>query len=44
MERVAEADIVFMPYNYMMDQTIRKNFNIILGRSIIIFDEAHNLG
>ncbi len=44
MDRAAGADIVFMPYNYMLDSTIRDNFCINLERSIIIFDEAHNIG
>ena len=39
-----DADIVFMPYNYMLDPTTRQNFKIDISRSIVIFDEAHNLG
>lgn len=42
-DRVKEADIIFMPYNYLLDSSMRKNFNIDLGRSIIIIDEAHNV-
>jgi Rad3-related DNA helicase len=43
MDRAEEADIIFMPYNYILDPTTRQSFNIDVGRSIIIFDEAHNL-
>lgn len=43
-ERVTDADIIFMPYNYMLDDSMRQNFKLDLQRSIIIFDEAHNVG
>lgn len=39
----ATADIVFMPYNYLLDGAIRKTIKINLQNSIVIFDEAHNL-
>ena len=32
-----------MPYNYIIDWTIRKNLFLNLSNSIIIFDEAHNV-
>lgn len=38
-----EADIIFMPYNYLLDKKYRENFNIDLGNAIIIVDEAHNI-
>ena len=41
-DRVAGADLVFMPYNYLIDEKIRENFEINYVNSIIIFDEAHN--
>ncbi|EPY32008.1 regulator of telomere elongation helicase 1 [Strigomonas culicis] len=39
-----EADIVFMPYNYMFDPSLRRQMALELKSSIIIIDEAHNLG
>ena len=32
-----------MPYNYLIDEKIRENFNIDWGNSVIIIDEAHNI-
>lgn len=32
-----------MPYNYLIDEKIRENFDIAQANSIIIFDEAHNI-
>ena len=32
-----------MPYNYLIDEKIRENFEINYNNSIIIFDEAHNI-
>ena len=37
------ADIVFLPYNYILDPEARKAQNIDLTDSVLIFDEAHNL-
>ena len=42
-DRAAGADVIFMPYNYMIDEKIRENFEIEFKNSIIIFDEAHNI-
>jgi regulator of telomere elongation helicase 1 len=39
----ASAEIIFIPYNYIVDPASRKSQNIQLENSIIIFDEAHNL-
>ncbi|KAI8817649.1 helicase C-terminal domain-containing protein [Fimicolochytrium jonesii] len=39
----SQADIIFLPYNYLIDQTSRKSQNIDVKNSIIIFDEGHNL-
>lgn len=41
-----KADIVFSPYNYILDERIRcKNEMLMEGlmRSVIVFDEAHNI-
>jgi DEAD_2 len=37
------ADVVFMPYNYLVDPEVRRNLTISLADSVLIFDEAHNL-
>jgi regulator of telomere elongation helicase 1 len=37
------AEIIFMPYNYIIDPSIRLTLNLEMNNSIIIFDEAHNL-
>ena len=42
--RVEFADIILMPYNYLVDPKIRENFKIDYDNSIIILDEAHNVG
>lgn len=42
-ELLRRADIIFMPYNYLIDSKTRKNQNITLENSIVIFDEAHNI-
>jgi Rad3-related DNA helicase len=38
-----KADVVFLPYNYLIDEGSRKAQGIDVRNSIIIFDEAHNL-
>ena len=42
-DRANFADIVFMPYNYLIDEKIRENYEIDWSNSILIFDEAHNI-
>lgn len=42
-DQQAIADIVFMPYNYIIDPLIRRSLTVDLRDSIIIIDEAHNL-
>ena len=42
-DRVAGADLIFMPYNYLIDEKIRENFEINYSNAVIIFDEAHNI-
>lgn len=37
------ADIVFMPYNYLLDPKIRYANNIDLKNAIVILDESHNV-
>ncbi|KAK2850793.1 hypothetical protein Q5P01_007069 [Channa striata] len=38
-----QADIVFMPYNYLLDPKSRRAHNIELNGAVVIFDEAHNV-
>ncbi|VDI74443.1 fanconi anemia group J protein [Mytilus galloprovincialis] len=38
-----EIDIVFCPYNYLIDPIIRQNMEISLKDEIVILDEAHNI-
>ncbi|KAM8976031.1 Fanconi anemia group J protein [Pelodytes ibericus] len=42
-ELMKEADIVFCPYNYLMDSQIRESLNILLKDQVVILDEAHNI-
>lgn len=42
-ELMDNADIVFMPYNYLLDPKIRKANKVDLSNTIIILDEAHNV-
>ena len=37
------ADIIFMPYNYLIDPLIRETCDIKLDGHIVILDEAHNI-
>ena len=38
-----EADIIFCPYNYLIDPMIREQLLIDINQHVIIFDEAHNM-
>ena len=40
---MSQVDVVFMPYNYLLDFQIQRTFEINLKDSIIIFDEGHNV-
>ncbi|XP_069082547.1 Fanconi anemia group J protein isoform X2 [Pleurodeles waltl] len=42
-ELMIEADIVFCPYNYLMDPQIRESMEIDLKDQVVILDEAHNI-
>jgi regulator of telomere elongation helicase 1 len=37
------ADLILLPYNYLLDNSIRATLKLEWQNSVIIFDEAHNL-
>eukprot|EP00668_Euglena_longa_P012852 GGOE01015347.1.p1 GENE.GGOE01015347.1~~GGOE01015347.1.p1 ORF type:complete len:1110 (-),score=252.04 GGOE01015347.1:226-3090(-) len=37
------ADIIFLPYNYLVDPDIRRTLQLSLKNNIVIVDEAHNI-
>ena len=39
----SDVQIVFAPYNYLLDRSIRKSLDINLGGQIVMLDEAHNI-
>ena len=42
-EMASTADIVFMPYNYLIDAKTRGGLGIQWANAVLIFDEAHNV-
>ncbi|XP_039741766.1 Fanconi anemia group J protein [Pteropus medius] len=42
-ELMENADIIFCPYNYLLDAQIRESMDINLKEQVIILDEAHNI-
>lgn len=42
-ELSTDADVLFVPYNYLIDPQRRKSLNIAWKDAILIFDEAHNV-
>lgn len=44
-ERIGEADILVMPYNYLFDRQARSQLKLteLLQNAVVIFDEAHNI-
>lgn len=38
-----DADLVLMPYNYLLDPEIRRQMKMVLSDCVIILDEAHNV-
>ena len=39
----SHANLIFCPYNYVLDPEIRKAMNIDLSGSVVVLDEAHNV-
>ncbi|KAJ7427201.1 hypothetical protein BTVI_01785 [Pitangus sulphuratus] len=42
-ELMVGADIVFCPYNYLLDPQIRESMDINLKGQVVILDEGHNI-
>ena len=42
-EVLGEAELVLMPYNYLIDASIREKLQLSLQGAVVVFDEAHNL-
>ncbi|XP_033607674.1 regulator of telomere elongation helicase 1 homolog isoform X3 [Cryptotermes secundus] len=38
-----DADVIFMPYNYILDQKHLKSHGVELTNNVVILDEAHNV-
>lgn len=41
--KLLNADIVFLPYNYLIDPQIRERSSISLEGNIVVIDEGHNI-
>lgn len=39
----SRADLLFMPYTYLLDPVIRSSLGISLAGAVLVFDEAHNI-
>lgn len=39
----AHADLIFAPYNYILDPSIRRSMQLPLENTIVVLDEAHNV-
>lgn len=42
-ESIESSELVFVPYNYLIDPQTRKTQGLDIANSIILIDEAHNL-
>ncbi|KAH6934653.1 hypothetical protein HPB50_026270 [Hyalomma asiaticum] len=43
LDLMPSADIVFCPYNYLIDPFVRKCLSIDLNNAVVVLDEAHNI-
>ncbi|XP_070389958.1 Fanconi anemia group J protein homolog isoform X2 [Dermacentor albipictus] len=43
LDLMPSADIIFCPYNYLIDPVIRKCLSIDLNDAVVVLDEAHNI-
>ena len=42
-DMASRADIIFMPYNYLIDPKLRDAANVPWKGAVLLFDEAHNI-
>jgi len=42
-DMAANAELIFMPYNYLVDVKTRGGIGIRWDNAVLIFDEAHNV-
>jgi len=42
-DRLPFADLLILPYNYVLDEELRQQINLSLEESVIVFDEGHNI-
>jgi Rad3-related DNA helicase len=42
-DTLARADVIFAPYNYLVDPATRRAQGIDLSNTVLLLDEAHNL-
>jgi regulator of telomere elongation helicase 1 len=42
-EAMKSSELLFVPYNYLIDPRVRSNQHLVVSNAILIFDEAHNL-
>ena len=42
-DKSIHSDIIFLPYNYIFDPSIKKRMKIPMKNAILIIDEAHNI-
>ncbi len=41
--RIPKCDILFIPYNYLVNKVFRERIGLSLKDKIILIDEAHNI-
>lgn len=42
-DRLKDADLCILPYNYVLDAELREQINLDLTDAVLIFDEGHNI-
>jgi regulator of telomere elongation helicase 1 len=42
-DRLKDADLQILPYNYVLDTELREQINLDLTDAVVIFDEGHNI-